>query len=374
MNNRMATYAAVLGLIAIAAPLTFVFVADSIPFFRGVGPFAMSESSRRLFRASMMTHNETFGRVVIITGANSGLGFASAKILASSGAHVVMGCRNSVKCMAAADRIKASCRNCKLDTLVPLDLSSLRSVSSFAASFNDKFGRLDALMLNAGIMAHPYRLSTDGIEMQFAVNHLGHFYLTELLLPTLKATSQIAERVHVTSVSSMMSFLSSMTHMKTGFFSSMSSSYLTEQCLNNQDVYGKIRNYAQSKMANILFSKELQRRLRQDGYDRIVSTSVNPGFVITELTTKMFRDLPGLRSLWFLLRRVAFFFAWDQNEAALTQVYAVTSHNLMAEQNGGDYIVPIARHGTSIPAMANDAKLARDLWSFSEKIIRSKGF
>ena len=127
------------------------------------------------------------GKVVIVTGANSGLGFETARALAAKGAQVVMACRNQEKAKQAAQEILVEFPQAQLD-LIALDLADLASVRTFADSFNKRYRKLDALCNNAGIMAIPYRQTADGFEMQLGVNHLGHFALTGLLLETLKMT------------------------------------------------------------------------------------------------------------------------------------------------------------------------------------------
>ena len=129
------------------------------------------------------------GRIIIITGANVGLGLSSAKLLAMKNAKVIMACRSAERCDEAAKKVKEVAGPAsEIDTML-LDLASLHSVKKFADSFLNKYNYLNALMLNAGIMHTKYGLSKDGIEQQFAVNHVGHQFLTMLLLPLLEETS-----------------------------------------------------------------------------------------------------------------------------------------------------------------------------------------
>ncbi|MEL6539108.1 MAG: SDR family NAD(P)-dependent oxidoreductase, partial [Bacteroidota bacterium] len=125
------------------------------------------------------------GKFVIITGANSGLGFASAKALASKGAHIILAVRNVQKGQAAVDKILASVPKAEL-TLMQCDVSDLDSVTQFVQAYTDQFDWVDVLMNNAGIMATPPRKTNQGFEAQFATNHLGHFALTGRLLEALK--------------------------------------------------------------------------------------------------------------------------------------------------------------------------------------------
>src|SRR5579859_5608253 len=180
------------------------------------------------------------GRVVIITGANSGVGYESAVALARKGARVVMACRSLDKAERARHELLAKVPGAAVDVL-PLDLGNLDSVRTFAESFNVHYDRLDILMNNAGIMVPPYGKTADGFETQFGTNHLGHFALTAFLLPKLLETT--ASRVVTVS----------------------SSAYLNARIdfadLQSENRYRPWAAYGQSKLANILFSQELERRL-----------------------------------------------------------------------------------------------------------------
>lgn len=349
--------------VALFLPGLFLLSADRIPFLRGVGPFAMrlGGGSKRFLPA--MIPESTRGRVVVVTGANAGLGFSSARLLARAGARVVMGCRDARKCAAAAARIRGESPSMEVDTLVDLDLASLASVKAFSTAFLEKYSKLDGLLLNAGIMSPPYTMSADGIELQFAVNHIGHFYLTQLLLPMALQTAKMSKMssVHITSVSSMMSFVAAA--LPTRF---LNADNMSLKVLNDPEDYGKIKHYSQSKLANVLFAKELNRRVAHHG--NVIVTAVNPGFVATELTTANIATNVFTRAL----RTIPFLLAWSVDEAALTQVYAMTSPELTVSEHGGSFIFPIARHGTSLPRIAENMTLAKHLWDFSEELIKLK--
>ena len=130
---------------------------------------------------------ELDGRVAIVTGANSGLGLETARMLAQKGAHVVMAVRNAARGDAAAEQLRADAPGASLAAM-SLDLASLESVRRFAQAFSADFDRLDILVNNAGVMAIPHRQTADGFEMQFGTNHLGHFALTGLLMPRIRKT------------------------------------------------------------------------------------------------------------------------------------------------------------------------------------------
>lgn len=203
-------------LLAVLLPLTFVFFGRNRPSIQGTIPL-ITDPSGRQYSFEQIPPQE--GRVAIVTGANTGLGFSTAKLLALKGATVVLACRSTAKCSEARDRILRSAQEARnRDNLyysssassfspssvaiLPLDLSSLTSVKSFAASFTAQHSRLDALVLNAGIMHAPFSLTTDGIESQFAINHVAHWYLANLLRPLLVAS----QPSYVTSVASNAAF------------------------------------------------------------------------------------------------------------------------------------------------------------------------
>ena len=195
------------------------------------------------------------GRVVLITGANSGIGLETARALADHGAHVVMACRDIEKAQRAADKLENDLDQSSFE-LLALDLSDLVSVRRAAEQFRSEHARLDLLINNAGVMGTPYRQTADGFELQMATNHLGHFALTGLLLDRLLTSG----RSRVVTVSSLMH--------RNGH-------------IDFDDVAGlKIRNtwqhYGASKLANLLFTAELSRRLLADG-ETAIAVAAHPG-------------------------------------------------------------------------------------------------
>jgi NAD(P)-dependent dehydrogenase (short-subunit alcohol dehydrogenase family) len=202
------------------------------------------------------------GKVIVITGATSGLGKEATKVLAGKNATVVMAVRNTKKAEAVAKEIQAEFPNAKID-IKRLDLNSLDSAKSFADSFANSYDRLDVLINNAGIMMCPFSKTDDGFEVQMGVNHLGHFALTGHLMPLLKKTKNA--RIVATS---------SIAH-KSGD-------------INFEDINWKSRDYAttkaysDSKLANLYFAYELARKLENDSNAPMVVTS-HPGWTKTEL-------------------------------------------------------------------------------------------
>ena len=287
------------------------------------------------------THNipDQTGKIVIITGANSGLGLESTRALADKGAHVIMACRDTGKGWTAMAPILDANPAAALEVM-PLDLADLSSVRAFAAAFSNKHSRLDILMNNAGVMALPQRQETaDGFEMQFGVNHLGHFALTGLLLDHLLATPN-----------SRVVTVSSNAH-KVG--------RIQFDNLDAEKSYSQWGAYCQSKLANLLFAYELQRRLDESDANTI-SVAAHPGYAAT--------NLQRTSKLSLLMNRLI---AQDQATGALPQLRAATA----ADVRGGDYYGPdrfFEQRGHPVKVQSNrashDEAVARRLWSVSEKL------
>lgn len=286
------------------------------------------------------------GKVVIITGANSGLGFESSKALAAAGATVVMACRNADRAEAAASQIRAVQPEAKLE-LLPLDLASLASVRSFAEEFLARHERLDILMNNAGVMAIPRRETADGFEMQFGSNHLGHFALTGLLLERLQATpgSRIVPLTSLAANSGRIRFKDLM--WKRG--------------------YQRWLVYNQSKLANMLFGRELQRRLAAAGSDTICVLA-HPGFTATNLQEgpKQGGGLVGKLTAKLLSAS-----AQPQEIGAHPQLRAATD----PQAAGGDYYGPARQMQmkgeavqVELPKSGRDDTAAHRLWGVSEEL------
>jgi NAD(P)-dependent dehydrogenase (short-subunit alcohol dehydrogenase family) len=201
------------------------------------------------------------GRVALITGANSGIGFETARALAEHGAHVVMACRNPDKARRAADDLENDLERSSIE-LLTLDLSDLVAVRRAAEQFMCEHARLDLLINNAGVMGTPYRQTADGFELQMATNHLGHFALTGLLLDRLLTSGPS----RVVTVSSLMHRIGR---------------------LDVDDVAGLTvgntwAHYGTSKLANLLFSSELSRRLRRAG-ESTIAVAAHPGWTRSNL-------------------------------------------------------------------------------------------
>ncbi|MGO8958111.1 MAG: oxidoreductase [Streptosporangiaceae bacterium] len=205
------------------------------------------------------------GRIAVITGANSGLGFETARVLADHGAAVVLAGRDPGRTSAAADRIKSASPGAQVET-AELDLAALESVRKAAAELAARFPRLDLLINNAGVMMPPYGLTKDGYELQFGTNHLGHFALTGLLMPSLLAVP-----------GSRIVTVSSNGHR---------AGRMNFDDLQSSRRYQKMAAYGTSKLANLMFTYELQRRLSA-AQALTIALAAHPGTARTELTRHM---------------------------------------------------------------------------------------
>lgn len=243
------------------------------------------------------------GRTAVVTGANSGIGYVTARELARCGANVVLACRSQERGAAALDRMTSEVPEGSV-ALIRLDLGDLDSVREFTAAYGRTHDdRLDLLINNAGVMAVAEGRTADGFETQFGTNHLGHFALTGLLLPTLLATP--GARV-VT--------LSSGMHMRAN---------IDIDDLNSERAYGRWVAYGRSKTANLLFTHELARRLAAAGAD-VVAAAAHPGYAATNLQTSG-PSAEGRKGMEAFMRIGNRFFAQSAEAGALPTLYAATA-------------------------------------------------
>jgi NAD(P)-dependent dehydrogenase (short-subunit alcohol dehydrogenase family) len=273
------------------------------------------------------------GRTVVVTGANSGLGEVTARELARVGAHVILAVRNTAKGDAAAANMTGSVE------VRALDLQDLSSVRAFA----DGVARVDVLVNNAGIMAVPYARTVDGFESQIGTNHLGHFALTNLLLP------RITDRV--VTVSSMMHLM--------GWIDLDDLNWTSRR-------YLAWPAYGQSKLANLLFTKELDRRLRAAG-SKVKALAAHPGYSATNLQGQSGRKL-GDALMTFGNKM-----ATDADFGARQTLYAIAN-----DLPGDTFVGPrFAMRGPTGPTpyrspLARNAKTAAALWELSEQLTDTK--
>jgi NAD(P)-dependent dehydrogenase (short-subunit alcohol dehydrogenase family) len=289
------------------------------------------------------------GRIAVITGATSGIGLETARVLAGHGAIVVMTGREPGRTQAAADKLR-SAQPAGLVETAELDLASLESVRKAAADLTARFPRLDLLINNAGVMMPPYGLTRDGFELQFGTNHLGHFALTGLLLPSMLAVP-----------GSRIVTVSSNGHR---------AGRMNFADLQSARHYQKFAAYARSKLANLMFSYELQRRLAAAGAQTI-ALAAHPGTARTELT----RHLSGLSQAAMSAQLAALNSWWVQDApmGALPVLRAATDPAAI----GGTYYGPGGTfHSTGYPVVvrsstrSHNAEAQRRLWAESEQLTQ----
>ena len=278
------------------------------------------------------------GRVAVVTGANSGIGFETARALARRGARVILGCRNPARGQEAESRLRELAPQGKV-VFEPLDLGSLKSIEAFARAVSEAERHLDVLCNNAGVMMPPFGQTEDGFEIQMGTNHLGHFALTARLSGLLKA----ATAPRIISVSSLAHFWGR----------------INFDDLHSRKRYNATLAYGQSKLANLLFVRELQRRLELVSSPGLAAAS-HPGSTRTELQRHS-----------RLMRGIVIAFSQEPAEGALPTLFAATAPNV----RGAEFIGPKGAFGlTGPPAAARssprskDMVLASRLWSVSEEL------
>ncbi len=288
------------------------------------------------------------GRTAVVTGANSGLGFESALALARAGADVVLACRDQAKGAAALDRIRQSVPDATA-SLALLDLADLASVAAFATGYTDRHDGLDMLLNNAGVMAIPRRETADGFEAQFGTNHLGHFALTARLLDSLLARPG----ARVVTVSSAVAQVGR----------------IRFDDLQGTGRYGKWSAYSQAKLANQLFTLELDRRATGHGVD-LISVAAHPGYAATNLQS-VGPQMSGSGITERLTGLANSIFGQSAAAGALPSLYGATAPGV----SGGQYFGPdgfMAQRGApkavSFVKAARDPAVARRLWQVSEEL------
>jgi NAD(P)-dependent dehydrogenase (short-subunit alcohol dehydrogenase family) len=281
------------------------------------------------------------GRTALVTGANSGLGLHTSIALARRGARVLMACRNPEKAAEALGRVQSDAPGARAE-LVSLDLASLKSVRAAAADVAGRTDTLDLLVDNAGVMAIPRAQTADGFEMQLGTNHLGHFALTGLVLPQL--LKGVDPRVVV---------VSSDAH-RIG--------RVRFQDLMAEKSYGRWSAYGQSKLANLLFMRELDRRAT----GRLIAAGAHPGYAATNLQSNYGNPVVDL-----FMRIGNRVIAQSDEAGAWPQLYAAT----MPDVKGGEYFGPSGVFGLRGPPhrdtptrAAQDDDVAKRLWEASEQL------
>uniref|UniRef100_A0A8C8ZBK6 NADP-retinol dehydrogenase n=1 Tax=Prolemur simus TaxID=1328070 RepID=A0A8C8ZBK6_PROSS len=296
--------------------------------------YVMAPSIRKFFAGGVCRTNVQLpGKVVVITGANTGIGKETARELARRGARVYIACRDVLKGESAASEIRADTKNSQV-LVRKLDLSDTKSIRAFAEGFLTEEKQLHILINNAGVMMYPYSKTADGFETHIGVNHLGHFLLTHLLVQRLKESAP-ARVVN----------LSSVAH------------HLGKICfhdLHGEKRYNRTFAYCHSKLANVLFTRELAKRLKGTG---VTTYAVHPGIVNSELIRHSF--------LLCLLWRCFSLFVKTAREGAQTSLHCAMAEGL--EPLSGKYFSDCKR--TWVSPRARDIKTAERLWSVSCELL-----
>lgn len=285
-------------------------------------------------------------KIIIVTGANSGIGYESSKAFANAGALVVFACRSIQRGEQAKAAILKQNPQAKIEVMC-LDMGDLKSIKAFASLFKEKYNRLDVLLNNAGVMLTPYSFTKDGFETHLGINHLGHFALTAHLLDTIVATPQ-ARVVNVASIAHHSAILN----------------FEDLMYQKNPQEYSPMKAYRRSKLFNLLFTYELQRLFEKSNLS-CISVAAHPGISVTNIM----RDY---EKKWFLkpIKPLALLFLQTPSKGALCIIRAAADETV----KGGDYYGP---HGKGqkkgFPVLVKSNELSHCLiaaekcWSFSEE-------
>ena len=290
------------------------------------------------------------GKIIIITGANSGIGYESARELVRKGAEVIVASRDPIKADRAISKIRKEIPEAKLK-FIKVDLANLKSIRKFTEVFKANYGRLDILLNNAGIMLIPYGKTHDGFENTVGVNHLGHFTLTGLLMDRLSSTPG----ARVVNVASNAHYAGEMDFDNLLF--------------ENGHEYAPMKAYGRSKLANLLFTYELQRRFQSRDHD-VIALAAHPGIAATSLANHLFFNL-----ISWLIQPVMKMIFQSSAMGALPSLRAAVDPGA----RGGQYYGPDGKGEKSgypiivdsNPASKNE-KDARTLWQISEELTGIK--
>ncbi|CAN1253894.1 Short-chain dehydrogenase TIC 32, chloroplastic, partial [Linum perenne] len=286
----------------------------------------------------------------ICSGASSGIGVETSRVLALRGAHVVMAVRNVEAGTTVKEAILKEIPTAKVDVM-ELDLSSMASVKKFASDYVSSGRPLNLLINNAGIMMIPFTLSADKIELQFATNHVGHFLLTHLLLDTMKSTARESNQegriVNLASEGHRFAYKEGIRFDK----------------INNEAEYNKMRAYGQSKLANILHANELASRLKEEGIN-ITANSLHPGAIATNLA-RYHGVLNVFLKRTAITNSIGKYVLKNVQQGAATTCYVALHPQVKGVR--GEYF---SDSNVCKPnPQAKDGELARKLWDFSLELI-----
>lgn len=300
-------------------------------------------------------------KLAIVTGANSGIGFEAAKALAAHGAHVILACRNEDRGRRAEKELRDDLANLPREVVgsvefMKVDIGDPDSVRDFARVFHDRFDHLDLLINNAGVSRPAQSHTPHGVEIHFATNHLGHFYLTSLLLDLLRRSKHQARVVNVSSLAHYLAWI-----------------VLDFSTLGHTS--GSIWDYMTSKMANLLFTYELQRRLQSAQVENVVAVAAHPGATHSDIWNRYYRTAFPSWLAEIFVWLVSWLPFMTSQMGVLPILYAATVENV----KGGEYYGPNGfLHVRGYPALEAGAKSshslenANKLWQLSEDMLKEK--
>ena len=312
------------------------------------------------------------GKVALVTGANSGVGYWTALHLARKGAHVVLTCRSSKKCSAAANEIKSNYSAASLETSI-FDLASLAEVRKAGTTFLESHTRLDILVCNAGLTVYKDQQTVDGIAAVFAINHVAHQLFYKILEPLLLATAEKTADVRVVVISS-----------STHYNSYNDGVALTRKALNDRHAaihdenipYSDKKSYPESKLANVLFAQEVAERTRESP---VFANSAHPGAVQTEIwdkTAATGSEIDGYKTVMqgYWPKFVNYFKGsmWSPEEGALTQVFLAAADEIREKNIRGRYFHPQALEVIPCRRFAQNRTLQKAVWAFTDALIDGK--
>ncbi|RBQ71722.1 hypothetical protein FVER14953_13474 [Fusarium verticillioides] len=286
------------------------------------------------------------GKVILITGGNSGLGLETARVLLKhEPSRIFLACRSKEKFEQAVNELKQSGSNTEAVSFLALDLASLSSIKSAAAEFQASSSRLDILINNAGIMMTPEGLTKEGYEIQFGTNHMGHAFFTHLLLPTLEETAKTNPDVRIVFVSSAAETMAS------------KNPYQSDQLKTTMPSISTITRYGISKLANVHYAAALAER-----YPKIKVISIHPGVVHTNLTGPIRENSLIMGTL---TRVITSFIAVDATKGALNQLWAATD----PKAETGVFYHPVGVKGKG-SKLSQDKEVREKLWEWTQQEIK----
>ncbi|KAJ8322902.1 hypothetical protein BDV3_006815 [Batrachochytrium dendrobatidis] len=292
------------------------------------------------------------GKVAIVTGGNTGIGYETVHALAKAGAKVFMASRSEERAVEAIAKIHKDLGKNDMVEFLRLDLQDLKQTKTAALNFLAMSLPLDILVNNAGIMACPFALTKDGIESQMGTNHLGHFLFTTTLIPAL-------EKAAPSRVVCVSSFGHSIT-TEVG---------INFERINDESLCSSWQRYGQSKLANILFARSLAKRLASS---KVYVNSLHPGVVHTEIMRGP-ANLYGLTGIFsglsWLATGLTGMIALTPKQGALTQLYLATSPDISDQGISGKYFIPFGKESDDCTPFAKDDDLAEKLWEWSQNIV-----